>query len=695
MIILSYLWIERYRVFNNIGINFNPNFQFSFELSKEKNRTGTLRIKKNIRNINNYFPKNQFISLIVGKNGVGKSSVFDLFHFGISREKYLLKSYFALFEDIDKKELIIFGAKVDNPNEVDNPNKHVIQLNQFNSANQPIESLEINIKLPDYKSSLFNYKELIHFENDFRNYFKQVHNLSLYYLTSDFDKFTLIDLSNESRDSYRPCEDSFYSYAQDLYERLEKLESSYKEFSCLSKFKIAISRLNHDVFVNFFSQIQFWQELDSIDENIKIPDSVILNIVNFTSLGKLSGKLEFIQNILMEKLGVKEGGFISSIKKLKPIIELKSIIYYIYTLYRDFNSKNSIKDKKDSTEVKVLRHINGIIRKTYKKIEDKDNELDEDSIADILDNLILELKQEIKIIKEENGNKVEIHYTLLKEFLEKIDKIVDNLEQIIKKYEFLREKIDGQLFLTTNAIDFAIGRLLKIDGSNEEKNTIIEIYQLFKEVSSLIRDISLGEPMFLYISTYPPLSSGQKRLINLFTNIEKFIHENKDTKNMLLLLDEPDAYLHPEWQRLLIFLITKFLKQFEDKDFHIIISTHSPFVISDIPKDNCVFLEMKYNLETKDNEAKVKPHDEISDTLAQNIYYLLTDSFFMEKGVGEYINQKLKHFLELVNEGSLSTKDEEEFKNLISMIGDKIIQSKLLDIVKNKDFYKGKFKNKK
>ncbi len=80
------------------------------------------------------------------------------------------------------------------------------------------------------------------------------------------------------------------------------------------------------------------------------------------------------------------------------------------------------------------------------------------------------------------------------------------------------------------------------------------------------------------------------------------------------------------------------------------------------------------------------------DTLAQNIYYLLSDGFFMEKGIGEYINNRLKQFLSKVNEGTLNPEEEKEFRYIIENIGDTVLRNKLLQIVENKNFYKGKLK---
>jgi hypothetical protein len=40
--------------------------------------------------------------------------------------------------------------------------------------------------------------------------------------------------------------------------------------------------------------------------------------------------------------------------------------------------------------------------------------------------------------------------------------------------------------------------------------------------------------------------------------------------------------------------IITYLKQFKDKNIHLVITTHSPFLLSDVPKENVIFL-VKYD----------------------------------------------------------------------------------------------------
>ena len=90
MLQLAYMWIENYRRFENAELNFHPGFKFALEKKPEPYNDHLERVslrveynKKLSSFIKDYFPENQLISLIVGKNGAGKTSILDLLVEGI------------------------------------------------------------------------------------------------------------------------------------------------------------------------------------------------------------------------------------------------------------------------------------------------------------------------------------------------------------------------------------------------------------------------------------------------------------------------------------------------------------------------------------------------------------------------------------------------------------------------------------
>lgn len=63
-----------------------------------------------------------------------------------------------------------------------------------------------------------------------------------------------------------------------------------------------------------------------------------------------------------------------------------------------------------------------------------------------------------------------------------------------------------------------------------------------------------------------------------------------DSKHFLILIDEPDLHLHLNWQKryisTLLNVFGNLLKIREDITLTFILATHSPFIISDLPKNS-------------------------------------------------------------------------------------------------------------
>lgn len=69
--------------------------------------------------------------------------------------------------------------------------------------------------------------------------------------------------------------------------------------------------------------------------------------------------------------------------------------------------------------------------------------------------------------------------------------------------------------------------------------------------------------------------------------------ENRKSYNCVqIVLEEIEQYYHPEYQRILIATLIEYLNKLNiDKNFRIdiLLVTHSPFVLSDIPMENILF----------------------------------------------------------------------------------------------------------
>ncbi len=112
--------------------------------------------------------------------------------------------------------------------------------------------------------------------------------------------------------------------------------------------------------------------------------------------------------------------------------------------------------------------------------------------------------------------------------------------------------------------------------------------------------------------------------------------------------------------------------RFNEKfDINVIITTHSPFVLSDIPVENILCL------------WRGEPHKgaEVLDrTFCANVYDLLANQFFMKEFVGEFAHEKLDELIKKVNQnGELTKEAYDQLKTEISRIGDEFIREKLIE----------------
>ena len=129
------------------------------------------------------------------------------------------------------------------------------------------------------------------------------------------------------------------------------------------------------------------------------------------------------------------------------------------------------------------------------------------------------------------------------------------------------------------------------------------------------------------------MSSGEKCISVLFGRLYDSVKRThiKDEHHTpyLIIIDEIDNLYHPRWQQKIIFWITKFLNYaFPWYKFQVIITTHSPVLLSDIPVSRVIF--MPNNMQSENN---IICHRE---TFAANISTLYYDAFFMREGsIGE------------------------------------------------------------
>lgn len=278
-----------------------------------------------------------------------------------------------------------------------------------------------------------------------------------------------------------------------------------------------------------------------------------------------------------------------------------------------------------------------------------------------------------------------------------------DIELILKNYSSIRSLFEGafneikefeeclcdcsqtECLLPVN--DLGYDSKIEVEyGSDSYKRflKLVEKYAIYQKHSFILKYICIGGLQF---------SSGERALLNFFSWLHlvpffKYISDDVQESlkdNVLLLIDEIDLYCHPGWQqKMLYYLLDEARMLFRGKNVQIIFTTHSPIILSDMPKSNVIYLSR----DEENNKCRVdepKNHDE---TFGANIYRLFDDAFFLEEQgqVGEFAKRKIKNLIDRLkpvqgDNGRFTyqriNENMTELEQEISLIGEPIIKDRL------------------
>lgn len=183
------------------------------------------------------------------------------------------------------------------------------------------------------------------------------------------------------------------------------------------------------------------------------------------------------------------------------------------------------------------------------------------------------------------------------------------------------------------------------------------------------------------------VSSGEYQYAKIWGVLEEYVvrvkmmtqgqkYSEAIQPNLILLLDEPENYMHPEMCRTFIRNLNVLLsKRNPNTELQVLISTHSPFMLSDVMASQVIKMDYDENGKCVISESK-KPY------YAANIHSIMADGFFLEYTIGEqariFLEDKFKLLQRLTcMNRNLSSSEKEELtmiRSLIPNIGDALIR---------------------
>ena len=651
---------RRYKRENKTIKNFHKRFFFN-DFYKHDSYNDLITNKK-CSLPENFFGDKINVQAIVGKNGSGKSTLMDLMYMAINNFSYLFDRgnerpgagdllftkglYLNLYFSIDKNEHILScdGEKVKldellleidkNPYgyaDKDNKYKGIPDDDLLNKLKDFFYTIVSNYSMQSFISSNYECDAYVHQnkfdDNQFDREFKGCWIDPIFHKNDGYKRSIVLNpfRRNSNIDMEREI-----SLSKDRFIALVVKDKSIDETYSLESINYSLSKRKDSDLIKFFTQVflhkngkNFEDYLNSVINPESDLDEKIHNDIRLKCL------VDFYKfNITKESPYVKKLCLLYLYKKLCHIIRT----YKEYLEYEAFTPFDL-----NGVDMTILgRTLN----------TEKTNEL-LSRILNTKSHIELKAQRAIKFLKFDD-NKIQ---TLLS--VQYFD-----IETYLKVFPDYSPDKD---------LDYIINRLppsifdKEITLKNKVNNSIID----YKQLSS-------GEHQ-----KYQTISTHLYHLANLISAQESNKTSEKKRlayKYVNLVFDEIEICFHPEYQRKMVNTLLQMLiarKMNINCAINIILVTHSPFILSDIPASNILFLKDG----TQDNSKK-------RISFAQNIGEMMYDSFFMEKTIGDFAETKLKELIKFKQERKSKIETEDDANRILNLIGDPVIRSLIEEVDK-------------
>lgn len=295
------------------------------------------------------------------------------------------------------------------------------------------------------------------------------------------------------------------------------------------------------------------------------------------------------------------------------------------------------------------------------------------------------------ILKYSEGSKLhkgsEDYYNILKTLLEptqrelRIDEIykyfttdfaftIDKYWNVYETYKFLNDLIETD-FGIQSSIEF------KEDIGAYSNRKIQFTLDYNDKVGSFLKGYleATTNQNLAYSIDWAGISSGHKAYINLFANFYSIASRLKQ-ENVMICIDEGDLYFHPKWQTEFLYKLIHVLPKLLNKKCQLFLTTHSPFLVSDLPKSNLLFVQ-----KNQDGNLSVIPKEQIEvETFGGNIGELYLDAFFMQGSlISHFAASKIQSLVDKIKDNKQQlTKDD---NILIDEIGEQLIKLQIKKIL--------------
>lgn len=572
---LLYVYIKKIdRCFEDTYFSFTNDYDIEYDYDNKRLKI----VKKDASVLTNFFSnKIKSINLIVGKNGCGKTTLFDLL--GLKRvNRYELFT----FDKKDRKTGWFALYKCGNTNE--------FYVEGFN---------------PEL---LFKSQELI---ND--QMINQLYAIHFYY---DFETMMMHEKFFSNSDTHANL--SFLYYDKEMIKSQllpnKKIIASAGDPSYLINRKYIKTGNLANLYYLASNNYSFFKEIESNDLRI---------IIKFAK----NNNYKFVQLSEIFKNRFNKSEYLNlKVQERYRFILFKNIIFEGYEILENSEKRNEYLLDIKSIEKNLA---------TIEKI-----------------NLMCSIA--CGYIKKYGYNFLSYGY------LDNLCQKINELPNSYLKYKHLQYQNDSYYF------DDYLG--IEINLNEQFNQSCYDILELYELLSNRLNFDNFKKIFQIHLNY--PISEGELQLINTYSGIYYALTNGyKNQKSAIILLDEPDKSFHPMWISSFIDNLVKLVESIDnDMKYQFIISTHSPFMLSDVPKD-CITC-----IDIVDHQRIVS---KAKKSFASNYYDIIKDTFFLEDSVGMFAKRKINEMIEVINniDNNINEENIKRINDMISVIDDDYLKN--------------------
>lgn len=331
----------------------------------------------------------------------------------------------------------------------------------------------------------------------------------------------------------------------------------------------------------------------------------------------------------------------SRLKDIKSQNKFYYLVVYSFVMdtYRLFSGNYSVNSKYDQKEF-ILKNP---VPQNYKEMRTEK----------IIEELLIWMEDIYKTPPTLNGLKYEKEFNFFKKQFEFLNDYKNQSEKI--EFEYLEEGSRNRL----------------------SESFVFNFHD--PNYKFILKNLNLFENSGMFDIDWLGISSGHKAYLNVFSLLH-FELKRVKTENLLLCIDEGDLYLHPKWQIEFFDKLINVIPKIYNGKTQLILTSHSPFLLSDLPKQNITIVS------PNEDKSTINGNNLETETFAGNIYALYSEPFFLgNQRISLFAKKKIDGIITKIENKNLTSVSfsKVEIEREILLIGDEVIKFHLLKKLKN------------